>query len=288
MVIGMSREENVKIFEDTLDLCDTNKRLIAALELSKNKQYIVKDGESVDLGDESSKFNSPAKVVVSKKRCLEAAEAYKGKKVCVHNFASATRPGGGVTKGSSAQEEAICRCSTLYYAISDDSVYYKFHNAHYNDLKAGKLDVTYNDDCVYTPGVVVFKSDTEYPELLSEEKWYEVNVITCAAPNLRNNPKNVMNPSGDARTVRVSDEQLKHIHMKRIRRILDICKKEKADVVILGAFGCGAFSNNPKVVATAMNEVIKEYVYDFETIEFAVYCPPNNSVNYDAFKSIIK
>ena len=46
-------------------------------------------------------------------------------------------------------------------------------------------DPLHNDDCIYTPGVMVFKSDTEYPRGLPEEKWYSVNVLTCAAPNLR-------------------------------------------------------------------------------------------------------
>lgn len=43
-------------------------------------------------------------------------------------------------------------------------------------------DPLHNDDCIYTPGVMVFKSDADYPQLLPEEKWYFVNVMTCAAP----------------------------------------------------------------------------------------------------------
>ena len=46
-----------------------------------------------------------------------------------------------------------------------------------------------NDDIIYTPGVVVFKTDTSAPATMPESEWYEVDVITCAAPNLRDNPK---------------------------------------------------------------------------------------------------
>ena len=59
-------------------------------------------------------YDIPAKVIVSKKRSLEAASAYKDLNVCVHNFASASNPGGGVTRGANAQEECLCRCSSLF------------------------------------------------------------------------------------------------------------------------------------------------------------------------------
>lgn len=71
-------------------------------------------------------------------------------------------------------------------------------------------------------------------------------------------------------------------------RVLAIAKLMKADVVILGAFGCGVFENPPKLVAQAMYSTIKEHKYDFETIELAVYCSPRDTENYDAFLNEFK
>ena len=142
----------------------------------------------------------------------------------------------------------------------------------------------HNDDCIYTPDVVVFKTDTVVPEMMDETAWYKVNVITCAAPNLREHPSNGMNPGEGAKKVSITQEKLQKLHEKRMRRILDLAALNGDEVVILGAFGCGAFRNDPKVVAKAMRTVMEEYRYVFKAIEFAVYCPPGDDSNYRVFK----
>ena len=75
--------------------------------------------------------------------------------------------------------------------------------------------------------------------------------------------------------------------MKRMRRILNIVAGRGNDVVILGAYGCGAFKNPPEVVAAALRQVAWEYRYHFQIIEFAVYCSPRDERNYDIFKKMI-
>lgn len=271
------REENVRVFADTRRLSETDDYLITAIKESRSKQYIVKESDDFETA-KKHRFEHPAEIVVSKRRSLEAASRYVGQKVCVHNFASAISPGGGVLRGSTAQEEAICRCSTLYFNISEPNIVDEFHNNHINMIMKRKMDTAYNDDCIYTPEVVVFKSDTGCPQLLPKEMWYKVDVITCAAPNLRKDVE---------RRREISNTELKDLHIKRMRRILDIAKAEKNDVIILGAFGCGAFSNPPEVVAEAMQVVVKEYKYDFKTIEFAVFCTQKDMRNYSVFKEYI-
>ena len=60
-----------------------------------------------------------------------------------------------------------------------------------------------------------------------------------------------------------------------------------ADVLVLGAFGCGAFQNNPEVVARAYKVAIQEFPKVFKKIEFAVFCPPGGSKNYDVFSKVL-
>lgn len=276
------RRERVETFEETKHLYCTDKRLVDSIRFSKQNQKVIAESAQVSVSED--RYNVSANVVVSKKRSLAAAGSYIERNVCVLNFASATNAGGGVTKGANAQEEAICRCSTLYPCISDSRIVSQFHDKHREDLKFGRINALYNDDCIYTPKVTVFRNDTDTPELLPENLWYEIDVISCAAPNLRSKPSNAMNPDSGSRDVSINPGELLELHKKRIGRILDIANANGAEVVILGAFGCGAFQNSPDVVARAMKEIVEKYLYSFETIEFAVYCPPENTKNYDVFK----
>lgn len=89
------------------------------------------------------------------------------------------------------------------------------------------------------------------------------------------------------KAARITDDELLAIHEKRFTRILDIALTNNNDVVILGAFGCGAFENNPGVVAAAAKNVVEKYIHAFRVIEFAVYCSPRDSYNYDIFSSVL-
>lgn len=128
----MGRQDNVEIFEDTQRMYTSNERLISAIKHSIVGQQCFSGIERQWYGPEYRIYQKPAQTEISPKRTLEAAApyAYAGKKVCVLNFASATNPGGGVIKGSSAQEEAICRCSTLYPNLKAERAWEKFYAPH--------------------------------------------------------------------------------------------------------------------------------------------------------------
>lgn len=143
---NMSREDNLAIFKDTERICQENVRLRESITKSIARQKIILEEHIISEVDKLI-YREPAKIVVSKKRSYEAASSYKGKKVCVHNFASATNPGGGVTRGSSAQEECLCRCSSLYFCLDTQSTwngFYKPHRSAHNPI--------HNDDIIYLIG----------------------------------------------------------------------------------------------------------------------------------------
>ena len=275
--MGIGREERRQIFEDTEKAVKTIENLKKAVADSTANQKLIKESETIDAG--KKEHEKDAKIIVSTKRSYEAAEAYKDKKVCVLNFASASNPGGGVTNGASAQEECLCRTSTLYFSLNTKEMWDEFYGPHRR-----MRNPLHNDDIIYTPDVVVFKTDTDKPVRRKEEEWFKVDVISCAAPNLRNMPSNSYNSGDGDIPARPTDDELYQIQFRRIKRILEVAAAMKEEVLILGAFGCGAFENNPKVVAKAAKDAVELYKKNFELIEFAVFCTPDHKENYEAFR----
>lgn len=276
------RAKNTEIFRDTEYLYKNNETLKEAVKQSVNNQLLILAEDKVEY---EANDGRAGKVVVSGKRTLEASEVYakQGKRVCVLNFASATNPGGGVVHGSSAQEEAICRCSTLYPCLNTRKTWNEFYTPHRN-----ADNPLYNDDCIFTPDVKVFKSDINFPELLPEAEWWDVDVITCAAPNLRSIPSNRMNPNAGSRKADITHEGLIALHTARIQRIFEVAMKNGAEVLILGAFGCGAFCNPPELVAEVFAKFTEKYRDNFDVIEYAVFHTERETANYKAFKDAME
>jgi len=272
----MGRFERIEVFNDTQEWIKKNKKLTDETQKTIKSTIFYNNDISID-GIEKNAL--PAKVLVTRNSSFDAAREYITDKVAVLNFASATTPGGGVTKGSSAQEECLCRCSNLYNVINTKACFNNFYTPHRNSGNA-----LHNDDIIYSKDVIIFKKD-DYTTL-DPSDWKNVDVITCAAPNLKEKPANEMNPN-ESEHIDISDDDLFKLHVKRARKIFNAAVVNKAEVLILGAFGCGAFRNDPEIVARAYKKVLDEYKKYFKYIEFAVYCNEYDTTNYDTFKRII-
>lgn len=276
------RTRLAEIFRDTQQFYGTDPSLIAAVDASRKNTVLYDAGQEPTFPHTSTKAGQ---ISVSKSRTYEAAmrlaKQYPSKRIAVLNFASATRPGGGVVHGSSAQEESLCRCSTLYPTLDR-----RFLWQGYYDVNRASGDVLHTDACIYSPGIIICKTDTDFPERMPQEDWCTVDVISCAAPNLRNAPANQYNPE-TGQPVSILPSELQRIHEQRARNILAVAAANDADILVLGAFGCGAFCNDPKVVAKAYANVLKDCRQFFDLVEFAIFCRNFETENYDAFREYL-
>ena len=268
----------ISVFKDSMSRIDSDSSLQQSIASSIASQQFIAEGTIIALP--KPLYAESAKVIVTKNRSFEAARPYaeQGLKTAVLNFASSTNPGGGVTSGASAQEECLCRVSTLYPCLKDESMWDLFYAPH---RKA--RNPLHNDDIIYTKDVIVFKDD-DYQPL---PKPFTVDVITCAAPTLREQSSNRYNPSDGDKAPDITPEDLLALHEKRGRQILSAAAANGAEVIVLGAFGCGAFKNNPAVVAQAYANILPDNLHYFRTIEFAVYCRPRSPQNFEAFNQAL-
>jgi uncharacterized protein (TIGR02452 family) len=162
-------------------------------------------------------------------------------------FASARNPGGGFRTGAVSQEEDIARASALHACLESVPAFYQHHRA--------DPDLRYSDRVIYSPGVPVFRDDTW--RLLDEP--YELSLLTAAAPNLgairRNQPEHV--PS------------VPEVVRRRAVRVLEVAGAHGHRALVLGAWGCGVFGNDPATVADAFAQALRR-VARFDRVVFAV------------------
>lgn len=179
-------------------------------------------------------------------------------KICILNFADAFKPGGGYLNGRSPQEETLCRQTLLYptlIAEESQQLYEKNRN-----IKNCSIN---NDLMIYSENVEVIRDDSY--EFIEDK--FKVNIISCAA--IDNRRKHFGNSS--------------KIMERRIRKIIKLAAFEKNDILILGAFGCGIFKNNPNEIAYIFRKIlIQENMKDhFQSIWFPIY---KSEKNFNVFK----
>ena len=263
------RSERIRIFEETLALCGIDESMKETVAGSVRGQRIVWADDA--LAPAAPVYAEDAEIVLSEKRTVAAALDCPEEKVCILNFASSVTPGGGVSRGSSAQEESICRVTTLYPALTAPNAM-PFYEEHRRKIRSGEMSRANSDDLIYTPGVAAVREDDFDCALLPVERRKLLDVITCAAPDLRDY------------FFRITEKELSAILRRRIGRILDAAADAGAEVLILGAFGCGVFGNPPELVAEAFSLELAPRIRCFRRVEFAVYCSSYDDDNYTAFR----
>lgn len=241
------RQINRDAMVDTKHQYETDPELIQMVHEAVEGQFMVSHEEDIDqpLSD-----GSHTQYIVAPGRSFFEARrwAVAGQKVAVLNFAN-NHSVGGAPFSAGAQEESLCRCSTLLPCL--EAMRTPFYQKHCDMYASGQISHMGNDDLIYTPGVCVFKTDELadpiIPEMMPRDEWYRVDVITCAAPELRHG-----NPMPDDYEAQIS---------RRIKKILDVAKQQGVEVLILGAWGCGAFRNPEEVVARLFRQHLRNYSF---------------------------
>lgn len=283
-------QNNMNIFQDTMEILEkgyyiTDGKKIK-LKLSRRQMehasvYLPHDIEKISESKEISHTIVMGRIGVdcvnmdsfslAVERCRECSYLLKGKgenRILVLNLANPVNPGGGVRRGAKAQEEDLCRRSSLLLSLEGREAwaYYSYNrNLH-----------TYmgSDGIIITPDVEILKD--ENGNLLEDS--VIVSVMTCAAPMVQRGLEGM------------SDEEYREMVYKRITGMLKTAAYLGYKVLVLGAFGCGAFGNDARVVSDLFYKAIKEFDYDgmsavdfFRRIDFAVLDHSPDQYNFRQF-----
>lgn len=246
----MTSHALIKIFDDTQNIIKTNPVIYAQTVKAQSDSQLFLEGYTSAM----RKDKGPGKVAVVENTTFQCAKELRSQfsKIAVLNFANPHEPGGGVKRGAMAQEECLCRCSNLYNVLAQPYFLKHYYQHHYQNC-----DYFFSDRLIYSPNITVFKSDDSVPNMLDTP--FPVDVITCAAPYLKGCGVN-------------SNEALIGIYKSRIRNILEVAISKEVDCLILGAFGCGAFRNDPYLMARAFSDLLicENYAKFFHEVVFAI------------------
>jgi uncharacterized protein (TIGR02452 family) len=238
----------------------------------ETKSQILHKSDEVD-----SKLVSTQKIEYNTQMCIEVTD--ETTQVAAHrlvqlegcsdlvllNYASARNPGGGFINGAKAQEEDLARCSGLYPCLLKQPLYYETNRE--------QRSLLYTDHIIYSPNVPWFRTHSR--NLLEEV--FLASVITAPAPN--------------AGQILLRDPQEQRDIEQTIRRraglVLAVARKHGHRNLILGAWGCGAFRNDPVVSAEAFGFWLEhaEFQGCFDRVVFAVYDTRPQQKNLRAFQS---
>lgn len=276
----MSRNNRALVAQETLSIIDNgyyiiDEQKITTKEIIKesiaNSEIFRPDSFTHILNEAASKnslLNFNTEIIINNVTTLEAAQQLvkSGKKIGCLNFASAKNPGGGFLGGAIAQEESLALSSSLYPTLTKNDEMYK-----YNKHSGTYL---YSDYMIYSPGVLVFRDDN--CKLINDP--YQIDILTSPAVNV-----------GAMRTNKPSElDKAESTMLMRINKMLALFLHKNIEHLILGAWGCGVFQNNPKNIANyfAYHLLTGKYKGCFKSVYFAVYDRSKNRENISAFQSV--
>jgi len=264
-----ARTNNVKMAKETL-------------EVLKQKQYTSHNGKIVSIADsldaalagtilyrdslplKDYPALTPTIQVVNNTTTFAAGamEAQGKTNIVALNFASARNVGGGFLGGAVAQEEDLCRSSGLYACTKSKPQFY-------NDNILCE-DALYTDNVIYSPNVPFFRDENSF--LLEEP--YLLSIISAPAPNLSGLREEGLR------------NKVKGVFRERVIKVLQVAAEHGHKNIILGAWGCGAFGNDPQMVAQVFKDMLPK-VPAFEHVCFAVYDTRPEMPVYETFKEIL-
>ena len=248
----------------TVDISDSVRRCVGDTRLIRPADWpaIVRSGRAAPDLPEAARVDVTAETTLAAaRRLVEREDAHR---LLVLNFASAKNPGGGFLGGSRAQEESLARSSALYASLQAAPEYY--------DQNRRARSTLYTDHAIVSPGVPVFRDD----DGTLMDRPYEVTFFTMPAVNA-----GALRPGGG------DHAKVEPVMAGRVEKVLAFAAADGFEHLVLGAWGCGVFRNDPRMIARLFFDALfgdGGWGRKSRHVVFAVYDPTGTSENRIAFE----
>ena len=262
--------KRVKILRETMkaaeDGCYFVEEREVKLPVSFEKIKAVKlytPEQVVQLLEQDMSGSEPSRIMLRNQDTLDAVfELHQRRKetekpVLILNFANPHRPGGGIRSKPGTQEEHLCVKTTVLCSLETEKAW-PFYQA---NLDCGTQAQT--DTVLFSPNTMVIRN----PDLSLQEEPFPVAVMTVSAPIASRMEESEL-------------PNLANILNRRIRGMLRAAAAEGYTRLVLGAWGCGNFGNDPELVARLFHENLTG---NFEEVTMAVFDNSEDQYRYSCF-----
>lgn len=261
-----------KIAEETLEILErgfyenSKGERIEIRELQEmaeklTKLYTPDESDNLLKNQRVESLNNETEIKVTNQTTLDAVReliSEGNKDVLCLNFASARNPGGGFLGGSQAQEESLARSTGLYNCQLKSFEYYEINRT--------TKSCIYTDYMIYSPFVPIIKNESG----LNLDELNYCGIITSPAVN-----KGVVKQKEPEKL-----DDIEEVMKRRIRKVLAISLENNHKTIVLGAWGCGVFQNDPNDIARYFKETLSsDFKNKFKKIVFAIYSRNERFIN---------
>ena len=253
-----------QLAEGTIDISDQVRACLDGTRL-----YWPEDLERIRSSTPASPDRSTVIEVVNETTLagIRRLRSQTSEPIAALNFASARHPGGGFLNGSQAQEESLARSSALYASLQRAPEFYRRHSA--------SQSLLYSHAMILSPGCPIIRDDSG--DLLDPP--HAVSFITSAAPNASAIANNCPDDLGHIpRTFR-----------ERAEHVLALAASEGYRHLVLGAWGCGVFGNDPQLVAMIFADHLRRGPWGghFDHVLFSVLDNTPSQATFSTFQTAL-
>ncbi len=242
--------------------------LHSELEEAVRSSFLITPQQAEELLEAYSECGGTAKVLTCAEN-ISTVDAVRrlteeGKEnIGVLNFASAKNPGGGFINGAMAQEESLAASSILYRTLTAHEEYYRENRA--------QRSMMYTNYAIYSPDVVFFR-DGRFQLV---EKPFKASVLTLPAVNM-----------GQVLLKGEDSAEAERVMRRRMKLTLAVFARQGAKNLVLGAYGCGVFRNDPKLIAAWWKALLEEEGMG-QYFDFIFYAVLDRSKNGECIKAFL-